>query len=228
MPEIPRKWRLLKEDLLGRVERGDFTGPEANAPRVRRVTASAPFWMRPLARRLAAREARALDCLNGVSGVPNLVSFDGRTLVRGWIPGLPLQDAEAPEPEFFEKAGRLLDLIHGRGVAHNDLAKEPNILVGENGEPAFVDFQLASQGRRESSFFRLLVREDRRHLLKHKRTYCRESLTPEEVALLARPSFPARFWRATGKRVYLGVTRGILGWADREGAGDRGGVGDTP
>jgi hypothetical protein len=31
----------------------------------------------------------------------------------------------------------------------------------------------------------------------------------------------ARAWMATGKRVYLFVTRRILRWQDREGAGDR-------
>jgi hypothetical protein len=31
-----------------------------------------------------------------------------------------------------------------------------------------------------------------------------------------------RLWMASGKRVYLFVTRRIFRWRDREGAGDRG------
>ena len=32
----------------------------------------------------------------------------------------------------------------------------------------------------------------------------------------------SRTWMATGKPAYLFVTRRLLGWSDREGAGDRG------
>jgi hypothetical protein len=39
--------------------------------------------------------------------------------------------------------------------------------------------------------------------------------------MLARPSPLSRFWRASVKPVYLFVTRRVLGWQDREGAGDR-------
>jgi hypothetical protein len=39
--------------------------------------------------------------------------------------------------------------------------------------------------------------------------------------MLARPSLLSRLWMATGKRIYLFITRRILRWRDREGAGDR-------
>ena len=227
MPEVPLEWCLLKEDLLGRVERSDFTVPGDRVRHVRRITSVAPAWLRPLARHLASREARALHRLDGLISVPKLVSFDGRVLVRTWIAGTPLHQARPPGPEFFEKASLLLGEIHAAGIAHNDLAKEPNILITEKGEPAFVDFQLATAGKLTSSFFCLLVREDQRHLLKHKRVYCPEALTSGESELLQQPSLIARLWRVTGKKINLLVTRGFLGWADREGAGDRGGINES-
>jgi hypothetical protein len=104
---------------------------------------------------------------------------------------------------------------------HNDLAKEPNFLVTADGRPAIIDFQLAWFCPRRGRLFRLLAREDLRHLLKHKRTYCPQFLTARERRILASPSWPARIWMKTGKPVYLFVTRRLLGWRDREGAGDR-------
>jgi hypothetical protein len=68
-----------------------------------------------------------------------------------------------------------------------------------DGRPALIDFQLAVRARPRSRWLRLLAREDLRHLLKHKRTYCREALTPVERRLLRRRSWVREAWFATGK-----------------------------
>jgi hypothetical protein len=94
--------------------------------------------------------------------------------------------------------------------------------VRNDGMPAFIDFQIAWVAPRRSALFRLLAYEDLRHLLKHKRTYLPGRLTARQRAILARPSPPSRLYRRTVKPVYLFVTRRLMGWADREGAGDRG------
>ena len=111
--------------------------------------------------------------------------------------------------------------MHRRNVAHNDLAKPQNWLVTADGRAALIDMQLASVFRRRTRLFRLLAREDLRHLLKQKRTWCREALTPAEKRLLAKRSLPARLWMRTFKPVYNGVTRGIFRWSDGEGTRDR-------
>jgi serine/threonine protein kinase len=146
---------------------------------------------------------------------------DRRTLKREWIEGRPMQLARPRNLEYFRKARILLCRLHRRGVAHNDLAKEPNWLVTPTGQPALVDFQLAYVARRRGRLFRALAREDLRHLLKHKRSYCPERLTARERRILATPAAFSRVWMATGKPAYTFVTRRIFGWADREGAGDR-------
>lgn len=134
-----------------------------------------------------------------------------------------MQVARPTDPHYFREALRLTRRMHRAGIAHNDLAKEPNWLVLENGMPAIIDFQLAIVTQRRHRAFRLLAREDLRHLLKHKRTYCPEHLTARQRSILARKAWPARIWMASGKPAYLFVTRRLLGWSDREGAGDRGG-----
>ncbi len=73
--------------------------------------------------------------------------------------------------------------------------------------------------KQRGRFFRMLAHEDLRHLLKHKRTYCPQALTPIERRVLARRSWLSRVWQATGKRVYVFVTRRLLHWQDREGQG---------
>lgn len=209
---------LLKKDLFGEirlVRNGD-------ARQVIRDTRSAHPSVRWLARALLRREARVLAALTDVSGVPRLIDTAPDQLVRDYIGGRPMHRARPADPDYFRRAARLLRRLHRAGVAHNDLAKEPNLLVCDDGSPAFLDFQLATVTGRRGRLFRLLAWDDLRHLLKHKRTYCAGNLTARERAILANPSLPSRAFRATVKPVYLFVTRRLLGWSDREGAGDRG------
>ena len=207
--------RLLKADELGRIELTERAGRTV----IRRDVAAARWWARPFARRAAAREARALARLAGVDGVPALLGWDGRELLRGYIAGAPMQQAQPRQRAYYRDALRLLALLHRRGIVHNDLAKEPNWLVRTDGRPALVGFQIAWTRGRRGALFRLLAREDLRHLLKHKRTYCPDALSARQRAILARPSLPARLWRATGKRLYKLIARRLFGYWDNEGAG---------
>jgi RIO-like serine/threonine protein kinase len=224
---------FLKHDLFGTVRRctsvdgqvtsGTIASGENASDFVERDTTTAPIATRWLARRLAAREARALLALRAVPSVPRLLTWDGQRLQRTWLPGVPLHRAGRVDRAYFGEALRLLRRLHAAGVVHNDLAKEPNWLVTPEGRPSLVDFQLAARPRHRGELFRMLAHDDLRHLLKHKRTYCPQHLTQRERAILARRSAVAELWARTGKPVYRFVTRRLLGWADREGAGDRGG-----
>jgi RIO-like serine/threonine protein kinase len=208
---------VLKRDLFGSIRRCD----DAAGRRVVRDLTDARWWTRPLARLLARREQRALRRLEGLRGIPRLLHASRTRLDRDWIDGEPMQVASPRAPRYFLEAARLVRMLHARDVAHNDLGKEPNWLVTPDGRPAIVDFQLASVVRRRGRLFRALAYDDIRHLLKHKRTYLPERLTARERRILARRSLPSRVWMSTGKPVYRFVTRRLLGWADREGAGDR-------
>ncbi|HSQ68961.1 MAG TPA: RIO1 family regulatory kinase/ATPase [Steroidobacteraceae bacterium] len=213
---------LLKRDAFGLVCRVNDNGPGSVAIAVERDTGEARWWLRPLARSLARREARALSTLKGIEGVPQLLYWDGRRLRRSWIDGRPMHQARPEDPGYFREALRLLRRLHAAGVVHNDLAKEPNWLVTANGRPALVDFQLAARPRHRGRAFRALAYDDLRHLLKHKRSYCASCLSDRQRSILARRSVIAAAWARTGKPVYRVITRRLLGWSDREGAGDRG------
>jgi hypothetical protein len=210
--------RLLKKDLFGEVRlESDGAGQ-----RIVRDAGPAAAPLRWLAQGLMRREAGALAALDGLDGVPRLIRLERSRLVREYLDGEPMHRARPRDPDYFRRALRLLRQMHARGVVHNDLAKEPNILVVGSSQPAFVDFQLAWFARSRGRLFRVLGYDDLRHLLKHKRTYCPQLLTARERRILATPSLPSRLWMRFVKPPYLYVTRNLLGWADREGASDRG------
>ena len=209
--------KILKRDLFGEVALKTANGDRL----VTRNAAASRWWTRWIARYLLRREARALAALEGVAGVPALIRQDRDTLVRSYLEGEPLHVAKPQDAVWFKHAARLLRRLHRAGVSHNDLAKEPNLLVCEDGSPGIIDFQLAGHSYNRTKLFRIAAYEDIRHLLKHKRYYRPDLLTTRERQILANPSPVSRLWMGTVKPVYLFVTRRILGWADREGAADR-------
>lgn len=206
---------LLKADELGRIEMIERDGVRM----IRRDVAAARWWARWFARGAAAREARALQRLASIDGVPALLGWDGRELLRSYLAGAPMQQAQPRQRGYYRDALRLLARLHRRGVVHNDLAKEPNWLVRADGSPALVDFQIAWTRGRRGRLFRLLAREDLRHLLKHKRTYCAAALSARQRAILQTPAPHSRLWRATGKRLYKLIARRLFGYWDNEGRG---------
>jgi RIO-like serine/threonine protein kinase len=218
--DIPtsRSEQALKADTFGRVA---LVREGARVFVLRDLTAS-PAWLRPLANWLAAREARALRQLDGLADTPALLRWDGTHLERGYLPGQPMY-LRPPRGDvaYFHRARRLLQRVHRAGIAHNDLAKEANWLVQDDGTPAVIDFQLAVRGRPRSRWMRLLAREDLRHLLKHKRMYCPSAITPVERRVLRRTSWVREVWFRTGKPVYRFVTRRLLHWEDNEGQGPK-------
>ena len=227
MSDLHQAPKILKQDLFGRVELIYFSDSSA-IPQlaIRRDLNFARWWTRPLAAYLARREIKALtrleECNASASGFPHIISHNRQQIVRSYISGVPLHIYGKPQPLFFEQLKELLKPMHAAKVTHNDLAKEPNIIVTDDGRPALIDMQLASCATSFSLFFNTQCREDFRHVLKHQRTYYPSTLTDDDFILLAKKSIPAKIWMACVKPIYLFITRRLFRWSDREGAGDRG------
>ncbi|MDJ0640994.1 MAG: serine/threonine protein kinase [Paracoccaceae bacterium] len=209
---------LLKRDAFSETQLGHYSG-DPDTRLIRRRLDTLPLWSRWIGRYLAAREARALELLEDVRGVPRLIHSDRAGLVRSWIEGSPLHQVGEIDRRWADDAHLLLREIHRRGVTHNDLAKPQNWLVTPDGYAALIDMQLATVHRRRGLLFRIGKYEDLRHLLKQKRRYAPDMLTPTARRLLERRSWVSRLWWATLKPVYNVVTRRLLNWSDSEGHG---------
>ena len=212
---------VLKRDVFGEIAIGHLAAAPTETVTRRQVSRSARF-ARPLAWHLAGREIRALQALADVENTPALLGVDSDGVYRSFIEGTPLHVAKPiGNVAYFKDAKRLLREIHRNGVTHNDLAKPQNWLMTPDGRAALIDMQLATIFKRRSRLFRMMAREDLRHLLKQKRSFCKAALTPSEKRLLATKSLPATVWMRTFKPVYNVVTRGVFSWSDGEGTRDR-------
>jgi hypothetical protein len=111
----------------------------------------------------------------------------------------------------------LLQRVHRRGIAYVDLHKRENILVGEDGRPYLIDFQISVQLAQRGpvgAILRLLQCCDAYHLAKHVRrgqldqgglpAAPRDAGRPWIIRLHRRIAVPLRTSRRT-LLVWLGV-----------------------
>ena len=209
--------RILKQDPFGTV----LLESAGAATVVTRDTGAARWWLRGLARAMARREAAALERMGALCRVPRLIAFDGVRLTRSYLAGEVMFQARPDSREYFRAALKLVVRMHRCNVAHNDLAKEANWLRLADGGPGIIDFQVASVAPHRSKLFRVLAREDLRHLYKHKQHYLPNDVTARQRRLLSTPSVAARCWRALVKPPYRWITRALLGWPERSGPEER-------
>ena len=179
----------------------------------------AGFYGVPLAwlgRLAAAYEAAMLRCVEGLSGVPKLRGKPSETVVaRDFIKGRPLHRDMRVDDEFFPRLLELLGNIHARGVAYVDLEKAENILVGDDGRPYLIDFQVAfhvpSRFLGETTLARLMRRyiqqSDMYHAVKHFRRVRPDLLTPEQVAQSRRKP-----WSVRVGNLVVGPWKGLRRW----------------
>ena len=215
VPETVHKRDVFSETISGHL------AEDPSRKVVLRKLDGVPWWARPVAMYLARREVRGLRAVAGIEGVPELLRVDREGLLRSWSEGTPLQLARPAEAAYYRDAKRLLCQMRRRGVTHNDIAKPQNWLRAPDGRAAVIDFQLASVHRRRGKLYRVMAREDLRHLLKQKRRYAPGLLTPSEIRMLERKALPTWVWMATAKPLYNFVTRKLMNWSDGEGTEDR-------
>ena len=98
---------LLKRDVFSETQAGHFADDPGTRLTRRRLD-RLPLWSRGIGRYLAGREARALERLTGVEGVPRLVRHDRIGLVRSWVDGTPLQLVGKLDRTWTDDAHRLL------------------------------------------------------------------------------------------------------------------------
>jgi serine/threonine protein kinase len=159
---------------------------------------------------LVWREAKAYRHLRGVDGTPRLFRvIDGLALVIEEIPGKSLENAYRDftlPASFFKELEDLVNRIHDRGIAHCDLKKEANVLLGEDGRPHIIDwgaaiFEGEFRFQPLNRIFQRFLRDDHMAVIKLKLAHVPEAVTRLEKARYAYRSPAERFVRAVRDRL---------------------------
>ena len=153
-----------------------------------------------LGRRLARREEKVLRLMQDVEGFPRWagpVRADGRVLpyavAHHWIDGQPFKPWLRVDDEFFPRLRAMLLALHGRDIAYVDMSKWENILVGDDGRPYLLDYQIRFELPRRLPlrwWLRWLQAADLYYLHRHWVRARPDQFTPRERERLARqPGF---------------------------------------
>jgi predicted Ser/Thr protein kinase len=138
---------------------------------------------------MCEREIANLKRLADLKCVPHLLSCYGKDgIVYEYIEGRPLDQPQQLSDDFFEKLRNLLKELHRRNLIYVDMNKRDNVIVGEDGEPYLIDFQISVHvpsriliSRRLSErLLDTLKTADIYHLYKLKRRIQPEHLTQQE------------------------------------------------
>ena len=180
--------------------------------------------LEPVGRWLCRREVRIYRALSDVPNVPDLLGMYGATgFAHAMVPGRPLDRKQPVGDDFFPELQSLMADVHRRGIAYVDANKPQNILLGDDGRPYLIDFQisfdLATLGGDHwlsRAILARLQREDVYHVLKHKRKIRPDQLTPEEIEQTKRHSIFIRLHRAITKP-YFFIRRPLMRWLNRTG-----------
>jgi hypothetical protein len=162
------------------------------------------FPMKWLGSYLVRREVRMCAEMQGIAGIPRLLGLVGNDgFLHAFVPGHPLGRYELVSDSFFDELLALLRATHARHIAYVDLNKRQNILVGSDGKPYLIDFQVSlflppTEWQRLWPVRWLLARfqqADWYHYLKHKRRLRPDLLTAAERERLQRLSIWIRIHR---------------------------------
>jgi predicted Ser/Thr protein kinase len=97
-------------------------------------------------RSLLRREHAVYARLGGIAGIPRLLGLVGDGLALEYVPGPSLREHEArlvDREAFFAKLLTTVEAMHAAGVAHGDLKRKDNIIVGAGEQPYLIDFGVA-------------------------------------------------------------------------------------
>ena len=137
------------------------------------------------------RAAEAYKKLRGIKGVPEFYGvIGGLALAIEEIPGRSLENLEKEmrlPHTFFESMETLVNAFHQRGLAHCDLKRAPNTLLGDDGMPYIVDWA-ASISRGElclppfNLVFRRFMLDDAMAIVKLALRHCPDTVSAEKRA----------------------------------------------
>lgn len=217
---------ILKEDFFSINELYEKDGRQ-HVLKKSRFRFIGGFLLYPVAMGMSWREYQVYRRVADIPGVPPLgPRVGGSAYFHEFIPGRTLKAVPAPsrkkgirrslDDDFFPRLRATLEEVHRRRIYYLDLAKSDNIIVGDDGRPYLIDFQICIRfppagsllGRLTDPLFQVLRREDFYHYCKHKWRHRKDLLTEDEWPYIHRSRFGSA-WRQWIWRPYLAVKRRI-------------------
>ncbi|MDX2197581.1 MAG: hypothetical protein SF069_01260 [Phycisphaerae bacterium] len=171
-----------------------------------------------IGRSLRNREVRIYRRVADLPGVPALIGTVGPTgFMHDFVPGHPLGRDERVGDAFFDQLEALLREIHARDIAYVDLNKRQNVLVGDDGRPYLIDFQISYELPRWRLLrwgpwlwtLRRLQKADWYHFCKHKVRLRPDLATAEERRAVEHVSIWIRMHRWIARPI-IQARRGLL------------------
>jgi len=198
-----KRQQILKHDSWAATARYGDEGGELLACKFNRQYRLFILPMGWLGRSLARRECKVLRLMQHVEGFPlwaGPVTAKGKAcpnaVAHHWIPGKPFHPWTCVVDEsFFPRLWCMVEALHRQGIAYVDMSKWENILVGDDGKPYLIDYQIHVEWRGGwllNWWLRWLQTADRYHLYRHWLRVRPEQLPPEDRVLSKhRPSIVA-------------------------------------
>jgi RIO-like serine/threonine protein kinase len=191
--------RVFKHDFFAATalykstnHKGQPSEPERVVLKVDRQQHFLGLPLRWLGRALCEHEVSVLKKIGELEQVPKFLWRYGDTgFVYRYIEGKPLREVKEVPNDFFDRLEELLESLHRRNIYYVDMDKRDNIILGRDGRPHMIDFQISVYIDKHtfilpmfSRFLQdLLLKADRYHMFKHKRRLQPESLKPAEREL---------------------------------------------
>ncbi|MFH1123749.1 MAG: RIO1 family regulatory kinase/ATPase [Pseudomonadota bacterium] len=159
---------------------------------------------------LVWREKRAYQRLEGLKGIPCLYRvIGGLALVIEEIEGSSLEDLEKVKrlsEDFFDRMRSLVERVHQRGLAHCDLKRAPNILLGKDGQPYIIDWCAAISEKEFracplNQLYKRFLLDDFNAITKVQLRHCPERVTAEQKRRYAYRNGAEKFVRAVRDRL---------------------------
>ncbi len=165
---------------------------------------------------LGRRESRAYQKLADLPAIPDYIGPATDTgFVHAYVEGEPLSRDRPVPDSFFPELLELIAELNRRGIAYVDTNKPQNILHTDDGRPCLFDFQIHVDRHHLPILGRWLLgifhRADVYHVLKHKRRFRPDQLTPEDLQRLEKRGFFVRLHRTITKP-YFWIRRPLLRW----------------
>ena len=181
----------------------------------------------------AGHESAAYTALADLDVVPRFLGRWGRHgFVHEFIEGRPLRKGDPVPDDFFDRLRTGLSEIHARKMAYVDLEKCENVVVGDNGRPYLVDFQIAWRWpwRRGGDLWPArwlrgrLQASDWYHVRKLQRRVRPDQMNAEELAASYGKPAHIRFWGKLTRPLTLLRRRTLTALGSRREQGERGAV----